>query len=129
MAVDRRAYVRPLDLKAGRVEMTHGSGGRAMAQLIEELFLRALDNPWLQRLNDQAALDISGGRVVVSTDSHVVSPLFFPGGDIGRLSVHLFTGQFELDNVVIEGLAPNDRPFLQARRITVSLPWWCCQHA
>lgn len=88
MAVDRRAYVRPLDLKAGRVEMTHGSGGRAMAQLIEELFLRALDNPWLQRLNDQAALDISGGRVVVSTDSHVVSPLFFPGGDIGRLSVH-----------------------------------------
>jgi hypothetical protein len=43
---------------------------------------------------------------------------------IGRLSVRLFTGRFELDNVVIEGLAPTDRPFLQARRITVSLPWW-----
>lgn len=88
MAVERRAYVRPLDLKRGRVDMSHGSGGRAMAQLIEELFLPAFDNPWLKRLNDQAALDISGGRVVVSTDSHVVSPLFFPGGDIGCLSVH-----------------------------------------
>src|SRR5512137_418133 len=68
--------------------MTHGSGGRAMAQLIDELFLREFDNPWLRQLNDQARFEVPAGRMVVATDSHVVSPLFFPGGDIGCLSVH-----------------------------------------
>ncbi|HEX9302695.1 MAG TPA: hydrogenase expression/formation protein HypE, partial [Casimicrobiaceae bacterium] len=68
--------------------MTHGSGGRAMAQLVDELFLRAFDNEWLAQRNDQARFAVSAGRMVVSTDSHVVSPLFFPGGDIGCLSVH-----------------------------------------
>jgi len=81
-------YIRPLDLRAGCVDMTHGSGGRAMAQLVDELFLRALDNPWLRALNDQAAFTVPGRRMVMSTDSHVVSPLFFPGGDIGCLAVH-----------------------------------------
>ncbi len=88
MAAARRGYVRPLDLKQGRVEMAHGSGGRAMAQLIEELFVRFLDNEWLRAMNDQAAVQVPAGRLVVSTDGHVVSPLFFPGGDIGSLSVH-----------------------------------------
>ncbi|MBM3392097.1 MAG: hydrogenase expression/formation protein HypE [Betaproteobacteria bacterium] len=68
--------------------MTHGSGGRAMAQLIEELFLAAFDNEWLRAANDQACFAVQGGRMVMATDSHVVSPLFFPGGDIGCLSVH-----------------------------------------
>jgi len=82
-------YIRPLDLKHGRVDMTHGSGGRAMTQLIEELFLRAFDNEYLRRRNDQASFAVPRqGRMVMATDSHVVSPLFFPGGDIGCLSVH-----------------------------------------
>lgn len=84
----RRDYVRPLDLKHGRVDMTHGSGGRAAAQLVDELFGRAFDNPWLRKRNDSARIAMPQGRLVVSTDSHVVSPLFFPGGDIGCLSVH-----------------------------------------
>jgi hydrogenase expression/formation protein HypE len=84
----KKGYVRPLDLRNGRVDMTHGSGGRAMAQLIEELFLAAFDNEWLRQGNDGARLPAAPGRLVVATDSHVVSPLFFPGGDIGCLSVH-----------------------------------------
>jgi hydrogenase expression/formation protein HypE len=84
----KRGYVRPVDFKHGRVDLTHGSGGRAMAQLIDELFLRAFDNEWLRRLNDQACFQAPQGRMVMATDSHVVSPLFFPGGDIGCLSVH-----------------------------------------
>ncbi len=81
-------YLRPLDFRDGRVDMSHGSGGRAMAQLIEELFVAAFDNPLLRRMNDQAAFSVPAGRMVMATDSHVVSPLFFPGGDIGSLAVH-----------------------------------------
>src|SRR3989339_224338 len=81
-------YTRPLDFKHGRVDMTHGSGGRAMAQLIDELFVAAFDNEFLRQMNDQARFPAPHGRMVMSTDSHVVSPLFFPGGDIGSLSVH-----------------------------------------
>ncbi len=84
----RKDYVRPLDLKQGRVDMTHGSGGRAMAQLIEELFARHFDNDFLRQGNDGALLPPAGGRLVMACDAHVVSPLFFPGGDIGCLSVH-----------------------------------------
>lgn len=84
----RKGYIRPVDFKHGRIDMTHGSGGRAMAQLIEELFLAAFDNDWLRAANDQACFAVQGGRMVMATDSHVVSPLFFPGGDIGCLSVH-----------------------------------------
>ncbi len=84
----RKDYVRPVDFKHGVVDMTHGSGGRAMAQLVDELFVTAFDNPYLREMNDQARLPMPKGRLVVATDSHVVSPLFFPGGDIGCLSVH-----------------------------------------
>ena len=84
----RRDWGRPLDFRAGRVDMTHGSGGRAMAQLIEELFVAALDNEWLRARNDQACVAVPCGRLAMATDAHVVSPLFFPGGDIGSLSVH-----------------------------------------
>jgi hydrogenase expression/formation protein HypE len=68
--------------------MSHGSGGRAMAQLIDQLFARHLDNPLLAQGNDQALFAVAAGRMVMSTDCHVVSPLFFPGGDIGSLAVH-----------------------------------------
>ncbi len=84
----RNDYIRPIDFDHGRVDMTHGSGGRAMAQLIEELFQAELDNEFLRQGNDQAAFAVRSGRMVISTDSHVVSPLFFRGGDIGSLSVH-----------------------------------------
>lgn len=78
----------PLDLKRGRVDMSHGSGGRATAQLIDELFIAHFDNELLNQGNDQAAFDVDAGRMVITTDGHVISPLFFPGGDIGSLSVH-----------------------------------------
>jgi len=81
-------YIRPLDFKRGRVDMSHGAGGRAMAQLISELFAAAFDNAYLAQGNDGALLPPAGGRLVMSCDSHVVSPLFFAGGDIGCLSVH-----------------------------------------
>jgi hydrogenase expression/formation protein HypE len=84
----RRSFGRPIDFKRGVVELAHGSGGRAMAQLIDELFTRELSNAWLEQGNDQACISLPPGRLAVSTDSFVVSPLFFPGGDIGSLSVH-----------------------------------------
>jgi len=88
MSPVRDDYIRPVDFRNGRVDLTHGGGGRAMAQLVEELFVRAFDNDLLRQGNDQAAFAVGAGRMVISTDSHVVSPLFFPGGDIGCLSVH-----------------------------------------
>jgi hydrogenase expression/formation protein HypE len=96
-----KRYVRPIDIKRGRVEMSHGSGGKAMAQLIEELFVRAFDNPWLSELNDQARVPVPAGRLVIASDSHVVTPLFFPGGDIGALSVH-----GTLNDVAMSGARP-----------------------
>jgi len=59
-----------------------------MAQLIADVFHEALDNEWLRRGNDQAAFDVEGGKLVMTTDAYVISPIFFPGGDIGSLSVH-----------------------------------------
>ena len=88
MSSVRADYVRPIDFKHGCVDMSHGSGGRAMAQLISELFVEAFDNEWLRAQNDSACIAVPAGRMVIATDSHVVSPLFFPGGDIGSLSVH-----------------------------------------
>ena len=88
MSAVKADYVRPVDFKRGRVDLTHGGGGRAMAQLIEELFVQAFDNEWLRQMNDQANFAVEAGRMVMATDSHVVSPLFFPGGDIGSLSVN-----------------------------------------
>jgi len=88
MSSVRSGYVRALDLKHGRVDLSHGAGGRAMAQLVEQLFAAAFDNEWLAQRNDAALLARPDGRIVVSTDGHVVSPLFFPGGDIGCLAVH-----------------------------------------
>lgn len=81
-------YTHALDLKHGHVDLSHGGGGKAMAQLIEELFIEHFDNEWLRRQNDQATFDPPTGKMVMATDSHVVSPLFFPGGDIGSLAVY-----------------------------------------
>ena len=84
----KRPYTHPLDLRDGRIDLSHGSGGRAMAQLIEELFETHFDNPWLAGRNDQACFEVPGGQMVMTTDGFVISPLFFPGGDIGSLAVH-----------------------------------------
>jgi len=84
----KKGYTRPLDLKHGHIDMSHGGGGRAMVQLIADLFAKYLGNEYLAQGNDGAVLPPGNSRLVVSTDSHVVSPLFFPGGDIGSLSVH-----------------------------------------
>ena len=83
-----RPIGRKLDLKNGRVDLTHGSGGRAMAQLIADIFHVAFDNEWLRRADDQAVFDVPSGRLAMTTDGYVISPLFFPGGDIGSLAVH-----------------------------------------
>ena len=59
-----------------------------MGQLIEDIFLAAFDNDWLRARNDQSAFEVEAGRMVMTTDAYVVSPIFFPGGDIGSLSVN-----------------------------------------
>jgi hydrogenase expression/formation protein HypE len=99
--MSRKRFAQRLNLREGTVDMTHGSGGRAMAQLIEELFVQHLDNPLLCQANDQAAFDVPAGRLVMSTDGHVISPLFFPGGDIGSLAVH-----GTLNDVAMAGARP-----------------------
>ncbi|WP_460081712.1 hydrogenase expression/formation protein HypE [Roseibium sp. LAB1] len=81
--------------------MTHGGGGRAMAELIADLFHRHLKNPILDQGHDAAVLEVPLGRLVLSTDAHVISPLFFPGGDIGSLSVH-----GTLNDVAMAGARP-----------------------
>ncbi len=83
-----RLRSRKLDIKGGLVDLSHGAGGRASAQLMDEIFKAAFDNPWLDQGNDQAAFDVAAGRMVMSTDGYVIWPLFFPGGDIGSLAVH-----------------------------------------
>ncbi|MBO6674440.1 MAG: hydrogenase expression/formation protein HypE [Rhizobiales bacterium] len=78
----------PLNRRKGTIEMNHGAGGRAMVQLIQELFQTHLSSPELLAGNDGASLAMPAGRMVMACDAHVVSPLIFPGGDIGALSVH-----------------------------------------
>ncbi len=90
-----------LKFSSGCVEMIHGSGGKAMSQLIDGLFVEAFDNEFLRQKNDQASFDLPEGRVVMSTDNHVVSPLFFPGGNIGSLAVH-----GTVNDVVMSGAKP-----------------------
>jgi hydrogenase expression/formation protein HypE len=68
--------------------LDHGSGGLASRDLIEQLFLKYLDNPILRSLEDSAIIANRPGRLAFTTDSYVVDPIFFPGGDIGKLAVH-----------------------------------------
>jgi hydrogenase expression/formation protein HypE len=69
-----------------KILLAHGSGGKLAHDLVERSFVRALANPLLDKLDDSAVFDISG-RLAFTTDSYVVSPIFFPGGDIGKLAV------------------------------------------
>jgi len=70
------------------IQLGHGSGGQMMNDLIRGLFLSAFDNPYLSKLDDYAVLEINGVRLAFSTDSFVVDPVFFPGGNIGELAVN-----------------------------------------
>ena len=70
------------------VNLAHGAGGKATRNLVEGLFLEELGNPLLDLLGDAALIDLDGSRLAFTTDSYVVKPLFFPGGDIGELAVY-----------------------------------------
>jgi hydrogenase expression/formation protein HypE len=83
-----RARRRKPRLDDERITLAHGAGGKAMHTLIAALFLEEFRNPALERMEDQAVLDADGTRLAFTTDSFVVSPLFFPGGDIGHLAVN-----------------------------------------
>ena len=85
--IDRARRRRP-KVREERVTMSHGSGGKATQTLIEAVFLDAFRNPLLEPLEDAASLTVGGARIALTTDSYVVSPLFFPGGDIGDLAVN-----------------------------------------
>ncbi|HEX8144074.1 MAG TPA: hydrogenase expression/formation protein HypE [Pyrinomonadaceae bacterium] len=87
-----RARRRKHKFRDEQITLAHGSGGRAMHELVEGLFLEYLRNPLLEVLEDQAVFEIANGggasRLAFTTDSYVVTPIFFPGGDIGRLAVN-----------------------------------------
>lgn len=70
-----------------KIEIGHGSGGKLTRDLIEQTFLKYLSSEELNALEDAATLDINNSKIAVTTDSYVVNPLFFPGGDIGKLSI------------------------------------------
>ena len=101
--MSKASYLRPIDFRHGVVDMNHGAGGRVGAQLVQELFVRAFDNGYLRQGDDAALLPPlpAGQRLVMATDAHVISPLFFPGGDIGSLSVH-----GTVNDVAMLGAAP-----------------------
>jgi hydrogenase expression/formation protein HypE len=84
---------KPRKLRDTTITLAHGSGGKAMKDLIEQIFLAHFDNPLLALLEDQARFDLAsltalGDRLALTTDSYVVDPLFFPGSDIGALAIN-----------------------------------------
>jgi hydrogenase expression/formation protein HypE len=74
-------------MKVDKILLSHGSGGKLYHDLIAKNFLKKLSNTWLAKLDDSTVLE-TGGRIAFTTDSYVVSPIFFPGGDIGKLAVY-----------------------------------------
>ncbi len=86
---DLTAFSCPVPLPAGeRILLGHGSGGKLSADLLQDVFLPAIGNPVLNRLEDQAIVTLNGARLAITTDSFVVKPLIFRGGDVGSLAVH-----------------------------------------
>ncbi|MFM7405512.1 MAG: hydrogenase expression/formation protein HypE [Cuspidothrix sp.] len=84
---------RPSQIKDTHINLSHGSGGKAMRDLIADIFVKSFDNPILSQLEDQASFNLSdlgklGNRLAFTTDSYVVDPLFFPGSDIGELAIN-----------------------------------------
>jgi hydrogenase expression/formation protein HypE len=84
-----RARRRKHKIRETHITLAHGSGGRAMHDLVEGVFLEYFQNPLLDKLEDQAVFEVNGfKKMAFTTDSYVVDPIFFPGGDIGALAVH-----------------------------------------
>jgi len=75
-------------MNSGTIQLDQGSGGRATHELVEDLFIRFLRNDYLGQMNDSALVEVYGGKIAMTTDSYVVDPIFFPGGNIGSLAVH-----------------------------------------
>src|SRR5690242_12617188 len=84
----RQARRHKFYLRDEKVTLSHGSGGKATHNLIEGVFAPAFSNPLLDAMDDAATFHVDGQRLAFTTDTYVVSPLFFPGGDIGKLAVH-----------------------------------------
>ena len=86
----RQARRHKFYLRDEKITLSHGSGGKATHNLIEGVFAPAFSNPWLDPMDDAATLSVdgTGQRLAFTTDTYVVSPLFFPGGDIGTLAIH-----------------------------------------
>jgi hydrogenase expression/formation protein HypE len=89
----QKSRQRPSKVRDTHITLAHGSGGKAMRDLIEDIFINNFDNPILSQLEDQASLNLAhltqqGDRLAFTTDSYVVDPLFFPGSDIGELAVN-----------------------------------------
>ncbi|MGH7823603.1 MAG: hydrogenase expression/formation protein HypE [Candidatus Binatia bacterium] len=88
-AADLLGAVCPLPiLDHKQIVLGHGSGGKLTADLVRNLFLPAFSNPCLERMDDQAVLELNGMKLAFTTDAFVVTPIFFPGGDIGRLAIN-----------------------------------------
>ena len=121
-----RVRARPPRFRDAQVTMAHGAGGKASRALVEQLFLPVLANPLLDPLGDAAILDVPAGRLAFTTDSFVVRPLFFPGGDIGTLAVN-----GTVNDLAVSGARPlaltagfvieEGFPVSQLRRIAASL--------
>ena len=117
---------RKLDIEHGFVDLSFGAGGIASAQLTRDIFSPEFSNPILDRMEDGAVMDMPDGRLVVSTDSHVISPIFFPGGDIGSLAIH-----GSVNDVAMMGAKPlhmsvgfiieEGVPFSALKRIAISM--------
>ena len=105
-----RARNRRPRIKEERITMSHGAGGKATQTLIEAVFLEAFRNPLLEPLEDAAQLHFNGSRVAMTTDSYVVSPLFFPGGNIGDLAVNGTVNDLSVAGAVPLPRAPPRRP-------------------
>jgi hydrogenase expression/formation protein HypE len=75
-------------MKYDKIQLAHGGGGRLSNELVEELLLPVIGNPILDKLNDQGIFEINSTRFALTTDSYVINPIFFPGGDIGELAVY-----------------------------------------
>jgi hydrogenase expression/formation protein HypE len=75
-------------MNSGTIHLDQGSGGRATHELVQTIFVNVLENEYLREMNDSALVELHSGRIAMTTDSYVVDPIFFPGGNIGSLAVH-----------------------------------------
>lgn len=86
--IDAVSFCPTLESASDTILLAHGGGGRLMHQLLSDVILPILDDPFLHQADDAAIISPVGGMIAVTTDSFVVQPLFFPGGDIGSLAIH-----------------------------------------